>query len=176
MECFVELARKNAKMVLIQDNERNKREEARTSGAMQEVAGWIGLSGVRRIEAFDISNISGYESVGSMVVYEDGKPKRSDYRKFRIRTVTGPDDYASMREVLTRRFTHGLEEAKRLEEENLGTALGSFTRFPDLLMMDGGRGQVNIALEVLSELAHAARSPAVEPDSSRQHMISPAPL
>ena len=148
----MELARKNAKMVLIQDNERNKREEARTSGAMQEVAGWIGLSGVRRIEAFDISNISGYESVGSMVVYEDGKPKRSDYRKFRIRTVTGPDDYASMREVLTRRFTHGLEEAKRLEEENLGTALGSFTRFPDLLMMDGGRGQVNIALEVLSEL------------------------
>lgn len=151
-ERLVELARKNAKMVLIQDNERNKREEARTSGAMQEVAGWIGLSGVRRIEAFDISNISGYESVGSMVVYEDGKPKRSDYRKFRIRTVTGPDDYASMREVLMRRFTHGLEEAKRLEKENLGTALGSFTRFPDLLMMDGGRGQVNIALEVLSEL------------------------
>lgn len=151
-ERLVELAQKNAAMVLIQDNERNKREEARTSGAMQEVAGWIGLSGVRRIEAFDISNISGYESVGSMIVYEDGKPKRSDYRKFRIRTVTGPDDYASMREVLTRRFTHGMEEAERLKKEHLETDLGSFTRFPDLLMMDGGRGQVNIALEVLEHL------------------------
>lgn len=151
-ERLVELAQKNAAMVLIQDNERNKREEARTSGAMQEVAGWIGLSGVRRIEAFDISNISGYESVGSMVVYEDGKPKRSDYRKFRIRTVTGPDDYASMREVLTRRFTHGMEEAEKLRKEHLETDLGSFTRFPDLLMMDGGRGQVNIALEVLEHL------------------------
>lgn len=113
--------------------------------------GW-GLTGVRRMEAFDISNISGYESVGSMVVYEDGRPKRSDYRKFRIRTVTGPNDYASMREVLMRRFTHGLEEMSQLKEQGEEQKFGSFTRFPDILMMDGGRGQVNIAQEVLAEL------------------------
>ena len=116
------------------------------------MASWLGLSGVRRMEAFDISNISGYESVGSMVVYEDGKPKRSDYRKFRIKTVIGPNDYASMREVLMRRFTHGLEELSQLKERGVEKQFGSFTRFPDLLMMDGGRGQVNIAEEVLSEL------------------------
>ena len=154
-ERLVELAYKNAKMVLIQDNDRNKREELRTIGAMNQVAEWLGLSNVRRMEAFDISNISGYESVGSMVVYEDGKPKRSDYRKFRIKTVTGPNDYASMKEVLTRRFTHGMEELEQLElkgTHETDTAFGSFTRFPDLLLMDGGRGQVNIALEVLGEL------------------------
>ncbi|MDD3254175.1 MAG: excinuclease ABC subunit UvrC [Lachnospiraceae bacterium] len=151
-ERLVELAYKNAKMVLIQDNDRNKREELRTIGAMNQVAEWLGLSKVRRMEAFDISNISGYESVGSMVVYEDGKPKRSDYRKFRIRTVIGPNDYASMKEVLTRRFTHGMEELGQMEEQERDAAFGSFTRFPDLLMMDGGRGQVNIALEVLQEL------------------------
>ncbi|MCD8083552.1 MAG: excinuclease ABC subunit UvrC [Clostridiales bacterium] len=151
-EQMVELAYKNAALVLTRDNERNRREEQRTVGAMNEVAGWLGLTGVRRMEAFDISNISGYESVGSMVVFEDGKPKRSDYRKFRIRTVVGPDDYASMREVLTRRFTHGLEERERLKEQGMDEKLGSFTRFPDLLMMDGGRGQVNIALEVLESL------------------------
>ena len=154
-ERLVELAGKNARLVLDQDNERNKREELKTIGAMNQVAGWLGLTGVRRIEAFDISNISGYESVGSMVVYEDGKPKRSDYRKFRIRTVTGPNDYASMKEVLTRRFTHGMEELKQLKEEEAGKRFGSFTRFPDLLMMDGGKGQVNIALEALSELGLA---------------------
>ena len=151
-ERLVELARKNASMVLRQDFERNQREEMRTTGAMNEVASWLGLSGVRRMEAFDISNISGYESVGSMVVYEDGKPKRSDYRKFRIKTVIGPNDYASMREVLMRRFTHGLEELSQLKERGVEKQFGSFTRFPDLLMMDGGRGQVNIAEEVLSEL------------------------
>ena len=124
----------------------------RTIGAMNEVASWLGLTGVRRMEAFDISNISGYESVGSMVVYEDGKPKRSDYRKFRIKTVIGPNDYASMREVLTRRFTHGLEELSQLKEQGVEKNFGSFTRFPDILMMDGGRGQVNIAEEVLAEL------------------------
>lgn len=149
-ERLVELARKNAALVLAQDNERNKREELRTIGAMNQVAGWLGLSGVRRMEAFDISNISGYESVGSMVVYEDGKPKRSDYRKFRIRTVNGPNDYASMREVLTRRLTHGLREIEQAD-----ASFSSFTRFPDLLLMDGGRGQVNIALEVLEELGLA---------------------
>lgn len=151
-ERLVELAQKNASMVLIQDSEKLKREEYRTTGAMNQVAGWMGLTGVRRIEAFDISNISGFESVGSMIVYEDGKPKRSDYRKFRIKTVQGPNDYASMREVLTRRFRHGLEELNQLREQGVEEQFGSFTRFPDLLMMDGGRGQVNIALEVLAEL------------------------
>lgn len=151
-ERLVELAEKNAAMVLIQDNERNKREEMRTIGAMNQVAGWLGITGVKRMEAFDISNISGYESVGSMVVYENGRPKRSDYRKFRIKTVTGPNDYASMKEVLTRRFTHGLEEEKQLMDQGVEKQFGSFTRFPDLLMMDGGKGQVNIALEVLEEL------------------------
>ena len=148
----VELAEKNAKMVLSQDKEKIKREELRTIGAMNQIGSWIGLSGIKRVEAYDISNISGFESVGSMIVYENGRPKRNDYRKFRIRTVQGPNDYASMREVLLRRFSHGLEETKKLQAEGGDLAMGSFTRFPDLLMMDGGRGQVNIALEVLREL------------------------
>lgn len=151
-ERLVELAEKNAALVLSQDKEKIKREELRTVGAMNQVGSLIGLDRVRRIEAYDISNTSGLESVGSMIVYEDGKPKRSDYRKFKIRTVKGPNDYASMKEVLTRRFSHGLEEAQSLKEKGMDKALGSFTRFPDLIMMDGGRGQVNIALEVLKEL------------------------
>ncbi len=151
-ERLVELAEKNARMVLSQDKEKIKREELRTIGAMNQIGEWIGLSAIRRIEAYDISNISGFESVGSMIVYEDGRPKRNDYRKFRIRTVQGPNDYASMREVLLRRFSHGLKEKKALLEEGQDMSFGSFTRFPDLLMMDGGRGQVNIALEVLKEL------------------------
>ena len=151
-ERLVELAKKNAKMVLSQDKEKIKREELRTIGAMNQIGSWIGLSGIKRVEAYDISNISGFESVGSMIVYENGRPKRNDYRKFRIRTVQGPNDYASMREVLRRRFSHGLEEMKKLQAEGGDLAMGSFTRFPDLLMMDGGRGQVNIALEVLREL------------------------
>ena len=151
-ERLVELAEKNAKMVLSQDKEKIKREELRTIGAMNQIGSWIGLSGIKRVEAYDISNISGFESVGSMIVYENGRPKRNDYHKFRIRTVQGPNDYASMREVLLRRFSHGLEETKKLQAEGGDLAMGSFTRFPDLLMMDGGRGQVNIALEVLREL------------------------
>lgn len=151
-ERLVELAEKNAKMVLSQDKEKIKREELRTIGAMNQIGSWIGFSGIKRVEAYDISNISGFESVGSMIVYENGRPKRNDYRKFRIRTVQGPNDYASMREVLLRRFSHGLEETKKLQAEGGDLAMGSFTRFPDLLMMDGGRGQVNIALEVLREL------------------------
>ncbi len=151
-ERLVELAEKNARMVLSQDKEKIKREELRTIGAMNQIGEWIGLSAIRRIEAYDISNISGFESVGSMIVYEDGRPKRNDYRKFRIRTVQGPNDYASMREVRLRRFSHGLKEKKALLEEGQDMSFGSFTRFPDLLMMDGGRGQVNIALEVLKEL------------------------
>ena len=116
------------------------------------VAGLLGLEHIERMEAFDISNINGFENVGSMIVFEKGKPKPSDYRKFRIKTVSGPDDYACMKEVLARRFRHGLEEEKELEEKELDRVYGKFTRFPDLLMMDGGRGQVNIALSVLKEL------------------------
>ena len=151
-EKLVELAAQNAKLILSQDKERLKREEGRTIGAVKEIAELLGLENVDRMEAFDISNISGFENVGSMVVYEKGKPKKSDYRKFRIKTVSGPDDYACMREVLTRRFLHGMEEGKELEEQNIDAAYGSFTKFPDLLLMDGGRGQVNIALSVLEEL------------------------
>ncbi|MBO5573665.1 MAG: excinuclease ABC subunit UvrC [Clostridium sp.] len=151
-EKLVELAKKNADMVLSQDRDKIKREELRTIGAMNQVASWLGLTGLHRMEAFDISNISGFESVGSMVVFENGKPRRNDYRKFRIRTVQGPNDYASMKEVLTRRFSHGIDEAERLRNAGQDVSAGSFTRFPDLLMMDGGRGQVNIALEVLAEL------------------------
>ena len=149
---LVLMAKENAAIVLRQDRERIKREEGRTIGAMKEIAALLGLDRISRVEAYDISNISGYESVGSMVVFENGKPKNSDYRKFRIRTVTGPNDYASMEEVLTRRFSHGLEEMDKLREQNLDEALGRFTAFPDLIMMDGGRGQVNIALEVLDKL------------------------
>ena len=149
-ERLVELARKNAELVLSQDKERMKREEGRTIGAMKEIAALLGMDEIKRVEAFDISNTSGFESVGSMIVYEKGKPKRSDYRKFKLRTVQGPDDYASMYEVLTRRFRHGLQEQQELEDGS--QELGSFNRFPDLLMMDGGKGQVNIALAVLEEL------------------------
>ena len=151
-EKLVELAAQNAKHILEQDRERLKREEGRTIGAVKEIAGLLGLEHIDRMEAFDISNINGFENVGSMIVFEKGKPKTSDYRKFRIKTVSGPDDYACMREVLTRRFRHGLEESKELEGKALEKEYGSFTRFPDLLMMDGGRGQVNIALAVLEEL------------------------
>ena len=154
-EKLVELAAQNARHILEQDRERLKREEGRTIGAAKEIAALLGLGKIERMEAFDISNINGFENVGSMIVFEKGKPKPSDYRKFRIKTVSGPDDYACMREVLTRRFRHGLEESKELEEKALDAAYGSFTRFPDLLMMDGGRGQVNIALSVLRELGIA---------------------
>ncbi len=151
-EKLVELAAKNAMLVLSQDKERIRREEGRTIGAVKEIAALLGLSEVSRMEAFDISNISGFANVGSMIVYEKGKPKRSDYRKFRIKTVSGPDDYACMKEVLTRRFVHGMEEQKVLEDKELEKEFGSFTKFPDLLLMDGGKGQVNIALQVLGEL------------------------
>ncbi len=151
-EKLVELAYQNAQMVLQRDKERIKREEGRTIGAVKEIAALLGLAEINRIEAFDISNISGFQSVGSMVVYEKGKPKKSDYRKFRIKWVKGANDYASMEEVLTRRFIHGLDEQEERKAENLEDDYGSFTRFPDLLMMDGGKGQVNIALDVLEKL------------------------
>ena len=151
-EKLVELAAKNAALVLSQDKERIRREEGRTIGAVKEIANLLGLAQVSRMEAYDISNISGFANVGSMVVYEKGKPKRSDYRKFRIKTVSGPDDYACMKEVLTRRFLHGMEEQKIFENKELEKEFGNFTKFPDLLLMDGGKGQVNIALQVLDEL------------------------
>ena len=151
-EKLVELAAENAALVLSKDREKIKREEGRTIGAVKEIGKWLELPDIVRMEAFDISNTNGFENVGSMVVYEKGKPKRSDYRKFKIKTVAGPDDYACMHEVLTRRFLHGIEESKELEDKNMQTEFGSFTKFPDLILMDGGRGQVNIALQVLEEL------------------------
>ena len=167
-ERLVELAEKNASLVLQQDSEKIKREEAKTIGAVRQIQDMLGLPSIMRMESYDISNINGFESVGSMVVYENGKPKKNDYRKFKIKWVKGPDDYSSMREILTRRFEHGLEErkeaVKRLEEsgqadiidENDATIyeedFGKFSRFPDLILMDGGKGQVNVALQVLEEL------------------------
>ena len=151
-EKLVELAAENAALVLSKDREKIKREEGRTIGAVKEISRLLELPNISRMEAFDISNTNGFENVGSMVVYEKGKPKRSDYRKFKMKTVAGPDDYACMHEVLTRRFVHGIEEAKELENKNMQTEYGSFTKFPDLILMDGGRGQVNIALKVLEEL------------------------
>lgn len=151
-EKLVELAAKNASLVLNQDKEKIKREEGRTIGAVKEIEELLGMHGLNRMEAYDISNINGFETVGSMIVYEKGKPKRSDYRKFKLRTVTGPDDYASMHEVLTRRFKHGMQEIQELKDKNLPQEVGSFTRFPDIIMMDGGRGQVNICLQVLEKL------------------------
>ena len=139
-EKLLELARKNADLVLMQDRDKLKREEAKSIGAIKELETIIGLKDIIRMEAYDISNISGEMSVGSMVVYEGGKPKRSDYRKFRIKSVKGPDDYASMREVLTRRFLKAIDENEK------------FNKLPNLILMDGGRGQVNICLEVLGEL------------------------
>ncbi|MCJ7833882.1 excinuclease ABC subunit UvrC [Cuneatibacter sp. NSJ-177] len=149
---LVELAEKNAKLILTQDREKVKREEARTMGAVHQLETLLGREGLHRMEAFDISNISGFESVGSMVVYENGRPKRNDYRKFKIQWVKGANDYASMEEVLTRRFSHGLEEVKMLREKGMEEDYGSFSQFPDLLLMDGGRGQVNVAERVLRGL------------------------
>ena len=146
-EKLIEMAAANARLVLNQDKEKIKKEEGRTIGAVRELEEILGLKGLQRMESYDISNISGFENVGSMVVYDRGKPKRSDYRKFRIRSVQGPDDYASMREMLSRRFTHGLKEREEQREN------GHFDVFPDIILMDGGRGQVGIALEVLKELS-----------------------
>lgn len=145
-EKLVELAANNAQLVLSKDKERLKREEGRTIGAVKEIEKLLGVPNISRMEAYDISNTNGFESVGSMVVYDRGKPKRNDYRKFKIKGIEGADDYGSMREVLTRRFTHGLREREESKE------LGSFIAFPDLILMDGGKGQVNIALEVLDSL------------------------
>ncbi len=149
---LADLAARNAQMILNQDKEKIKREEGRTIGAVKEIEELLGIKGINRMEAFDISNTNGFETVGSMVVYEKGKPKRSDYRKIKLRTVAGSDDYASMYEVLTRRFLHGMEEKNQLKEKELPEEYGSFNRFPDIILMDGGKGQVNICLQVLKEL------------------------
>lgn len=149
---MMELAYKNAQNVLIKDSEKLKREEHRTIGAVHELEQLLGIRGLNRMEAFDISNTNGYENVASMVVFEKGKARRSDYRKFKIRTVAGPDDYRCMEEALTRRFSHGIRETAECSEKGLDPSLGSFTRFPDILMMDGGKGQVNVALKVLDDL------------------------
>lgn len=151
-ERLIELAEKNASMVLQQDAEKLKQEEKRTIGAVHELEGLLNLSGIRRMESFDISNINGFESVGSMVVFERGKAKKNDYRKFKIKWIQGADDYGSMREILTRRFAHGLKEREELREKNMDLTMGSFSLFPDLILMDGGKGQVNVALQVLEEL------------------------
>lgn len=151
-EQMVELAARNATIVLRQDKDKIKSEERKTKGAVREIDELLGLPYTKRMEAYDISDISGYDTVASMVVYEDGSPRRNDYRKFKIKTVIGANDYASMKEVLTRRFTHGLKEREDLKENNLDDDYGSFARFPDIIMMDGGRGQVNVCLEVLEEL------------------------
>ncbi len=149
---LVELARKNAQLILKQDMEKLKRKEARTSGALRELGDYLDIPMVDRIESYDISNTAGFLSVGSMVVFEKGNPKRTDYRKFKIKSVHGPDDYASMYEVLYRRFTHGIREMEELKEKEIDKSLGSFTIYPDLILMDGGKGHVGIALKVLDEL------------------------
>ncbi len=149
---LVQMAKENADLQMKQFGQRLRQEDKRTKGALRQLEKLLHFTEypITRIEAYDISNTFGTLSVGSMVVFEDGKPKNSDYRKFRIETVEGADDYASMKEVLTRRFTHALEEMRSLSAEGKDPSLGSFTKLPDLILMDGGRGQVNIALEVLS--------------------------
>jgi len=151
-EKLVELAKKNAEMILLKDMEEIKKKTAKTIGAVNEISKLLNIPSLIRMEAFDISNIGGFLNVGSMVVFENGSPRKTDYRKFRMKTVEGPDDYACMREVLSRRFLHGLEERKELKSKDIEDNYGSFTKFPDLILMDGGRGQVNIALKVLEEL------------------------
>ena len=151
-EKLLEMSEENARIILNNDGEKIKREEARTLGAVKEIEDILKTDGLVRMEAFDISNTNGFENVASMVVFENGRPKRSDYRKFKIKSVDGPNDYACMKEALTRRFTHGMEEAGRIREKGEGTEVVSFSHLPDLLLMDGGRGQVNIALEVLDVL------------------------
>jgi len=151
-EKLVELAKKNAMLILNKDAEKLKREEARTTGALRELADYLELPEIVRIESYDISNTAGFQTVGSMVVFEHGKAKKSDYRKFKIKSIQGPDDYAAMYEMLTRRFIHGMRELEEMKEKNLDKSLGRFTKYPDLILVDGGKGQVNVALRALSDL------------------------
>ena len=149
---LMQLARENASQILRRELEKAAGEEARTIGACAALAALLGLEKIIRMEAFDISNISGFQSVGSMVVYENGKPKKNDYRKFKIKFVQGANDYASMTEVIRRRFLHGLAEREKLRGQNSEEDLGRFSRFPDLILMDGGKGQVHMAQQVLATL------------------------
>ena len=143
---LVRMVKRNALDMIEKYGDKYKKRAESNRLALEEIKELIGLSErPRRIEAYDISNISGVESVGSMVVFEDGDAKKSDYRKFRIKSVVGPDDYSSLKEVIERRFRRGVEEKK--EDKN-----SSFSNFPDLIMMDGGKGQVNAAKEILDKL------------------------
>ncbi|MBQ3060907.1 MAG: excinuclease ABC subunit UvrC [Lachnospiraceae bacterium] len=151
-EKLVELAFDNAAMVLSKDMDKLYKEDKRIKEALETIKNATGIEKLDRIESFDISNISGFLSVGSMVVFENGKPKSNDYRKFKIKSVVGPNDYASMREVLERRFLHGISEGRELEAAGEDKMLGSFSHLPDVIFMDGGKGQVNVALEVLKEM------------------------
>ncbi|HCG3024561.1 TPA: excinuclease ABC subunit UvrC [Clostridium perfringens] len=149
---LLDMVRNNAKIMLDQFKEKMVEEKELNKSALTELADVLGLDSLPvRIEAYDISNIQGLDSVGTMVVFENGKAKNSDYRRFKIKSVKGPNDYESMREILSRRFSHGLEEVNKIKERNLEYSKGKFCIFPDLIMMDGGKGQVNIALEVLKD-------------------------
>lgn len=150
---ILELVKSNAKLTLDGFKQKILEEKELERIAMEELADILGLENkIERIEAYDISNLMGMDSVGTMVVFERGKPKNSDYRRFKINTVEGPNDYDSMREVLYRRFLHGLKEIKKITEREINFTEGKFSVFPDLILMDGGKGQINIALEVLKEL------------------------
>lgn len=150
---ILELVYKNAKLTLEQFKLKILQDKEIHEVALKELRDLIELEEIpSRIEAYDISNTQGVDSVGSMVVFENGKSKNSDYRRFKINTVKGPNDYDSMREILTRRFEHGLKEIKEIQNKNIEFTSGKFSIFPDLILMDGGKGQVNVALEVLKEL------------------------
>lgn len=150
---MLEMVKENAKITLDQFKDKILKEKEINRVSLGELATLLSLDEMpHRIEAYDISNIQGVDSVGSMIVFENGKAKNSDYRRFRIKTVKGANDYDSMREILERRFTHGLKEIKEIQERELVFSNGKFSNFPDLIMMDGGKGQVNIALEVLKKL------------------------
>ncbi|TBX07953.1 excinuclease ABC subunit UvrC [Clostridium perfringens] len=149
---LLDMVRNNAKIMLDQFKEKMVEEKELNKSALTELADVLGLDSLpARIEAYDISNIQGVDSVGTMVVFENGKAKNSDYRRFKIKSVKGSNDYESMREILSRRFSHGLEEVNKIKERNLEYSKGKFCIFPDLIMMDGGKGQVNIAIEVLKD-------------------------
>ena len=150
---MLDMVRENAKITLEQFKEKIVMEKEINNIALNELRNVLSLDELpHRIEAYDISNIQGVDSVGSMIVFEDGKAKNSNYRRFRIKTVKGANDYDSMREILERRFSHGLREIKEIQERELIFSNGKFSNFPDLIMMDGGKGQVNIALDVLKKL------------------------
>ena len=150
---MLEMVKNNAKITLEKFKDKYLKDKEMNRISLQELQNLLELDEwPTRIEAYDISNIQGVDSVGTMVVFEEGRAKNSDYRRFKIKTVKGANDYDSMREILTRRFNHGLEEVKAIQERNLKLSAGKFSNFPDLIMMDGGKGQVNIALEVLESL------------------------